>query len=143
MKPSDHDLTFAPEAGTDRLRSVIGKQMGEDELFAAAEAAFSSGWSRLKLYFMIGHPSETLEDVQAIADLCKRVIAEGRKVIGMKAKLNAGVSTFVPKSQTPFQWVSCDTPEQIRAIVMPRLPRAGRMLMSDVNSMHSSRPRPG
>jgi hypothetical protein len=64
---------------------------------------------------MIGHPSETLEDVQAIADLCKRVLTEGRKVIGMKAKLNVGVSTFVPKSQTPFQWVSCDTPEQIRA----------------------------
>ena len=64
---------------------------------------------------MIGHPSETLEDVQAIADLCKRVLHEGRKVIGMKAKLNVGVSTFVPKSQTPFQWVSCDTPEQIRA----------------------------
>jgi hypothetical protein len=64
---------------------------------------------------MIGHPSETLEDVQAIADLCKRVIAEGRKVAGMRVKLNAGVSTFVPKSQTPFQWVSCDTPEQIRA----------------------------
>jgi hypothetical protein len=52
--------------------------------------------------------------VQAIADLCKKVLAEGRKVIGMKAKLNIGVSTFVPKSQTPFQWVSCDTPEQIR-----------------------------
>ena len=51
---------------------------------------------------MIGHPSETLEDVQAIADLCKRVLTEGRKVIGMKAKLNVGVSTFVPKSQNPF-----------------------------------------
>jgi hypothetical protein len=64
---------------------------------------------------MIGHPSERLEDVQAIADLCKRVLAEGRKVLGGKAKLHAGVSTFVPKPQTPFQWVSCDTPEQIRA----------------------------
>jgi hypothetical protein len=62
---------------------------------------------------MIGHPSETLEDVQAIADLCKRVLAEGRKVIGWKAKLHAGVSTFVPKPQTPFQWVSCDTRENI------------------------------
>jgi len=64
---------------------------------------------------MIGHPSETLEDVQAIADLCKRVIAEGRNVLGGKARLHAGVSTFVPKPQTPFQWVSCDTPEQITA----------------------------
>jgi radical SAM superfamily enzyme YgiQ (UPF0313 family) len=63
---------------------------------------------------MIGHPSETLEDVKAIADLCKRVIAEGRKAQGWQVKLNVGVSTFVPKPQTPFQWVSCDTPEQMK-----------------------------
>ena len=64
---------------------------------------------------MIGHPSETLEDVQAIADLCKRVLAEGRKVLGGKARVHAGVSTFIPKPHTPFQWVSVDTAEQIRA----------------------------
>jgi hypothetical protein len=69
----------------------------------------------VKLYFMIGHPSETLADVQAIADLCKRVIDEGRKVAGWKVKLHAGVSTFVPKPQTPFQWVSVDTRENILA----------------------------
>jgi len=62
---------------------------------------------------MIGHPSETLEDVQAIVDLCRRVIEEGRKVAGWKVKLNAGVSTFVPKPQTPFQWVACDTRDNI------------------------------
>ena len=67
----------------------------------------------IKLYFMIGHPSETLEDVQAIVDLCKRVIEEGRKVAGWKVKLHAGVSTFVPKPQTPFQWVACDTRDNI------------------------------
>jgi hypothetical protein len=64
---------------------------------------------------MIGHPSETLEDVQAIADLCKAVLAEGRKVMGKRAQVNAGVSTFVPKPHTPFQWAPCDTEEQIRA----------------------------
>ena len=62
---------------------------------------------------MIGHPSETIEDVQAIVDLCKRIIEEGRKVAGWKVKLNVGASTFVPKPQTPFQWVACDTRDNI------------------------------
>jgi hypothetical protein len=64
---------------------------------------------------MIGHPSETIEDVQAIADLSKAVLAEGRKLIGGRAKVHAGVSTFVPKPHTPFQWVPCDTLDQIQA----------------------------
>ena len=64
---------------------------------------------------MIGHPSETIEDVQAIADLCKQVLKVGRRVMGNRARVNAGVSTFVPKPHTPFQWVPCDTLEQIEA----------------------------
>ena len=108
-------FTLAPEAATERMRRIINKFIPDEEILNTTREIYRRGWTTIKLYFMIGHPSETLEDVQAIADLCKRVIAEGRKVIGMKAKLNAGVSTFVPKSQTPFQWVSCDTPEQIRA----------------------------
>jgi len=108
-------FTLAPEAATERMRRIINKFIPDEEIINTTREIYRRGWTTVKLYFMIGHPSETLEDVQAIADLCKRVIAEGRKVIGMKAKLNAGVSTFVPKSQTPFQWVSCDTPEQIRA----------------------------
>ena len=108
-------FTLAPEAATERMRRIINKYIPDDDIIETTREIYRRGWTTIKLYFMIGHPSETLEDVQAIADLCKRVIAEGRKVIGWKAKLNAGVSTFVPKSQTPFQWVSCDTPEQIRA----------------------------
>jgi radical SAM superfamily enzyme YgiQ (UPF0313 family) len=108
-------FTLAPEAATERMRRIINKFIPDEEILNTTREIYRRGWTTIKLYFMIGHPSETLEDVQAIADLCKKVIAEGRKVIGMKAKLNAGVSTFVPKSQTPFQWVSCDTPEQIRA----------------------------
>jgi len=108
-------FTLAPEAATERMRRIINKFIPDEDIINTTREIYRRGWSTIKLYFMIGHPSETLEDVQAIADLCKRVIAEGRKVIGMKAKLNAGVSTFVPKSQTPFQWVSCDTPEQIKA----------------------------
>ena len=64
---------------------------------------------------MIGHPSETIEDVQAIVDLCKRVLVEGRKSLGGRAKVHAGVSTFIPKPHTPFQWVAMDTQEQIQA----------------------------
>jgi radical SAM family uncharacterized protein len=108
-------FTLAPEAATERMRRIINKFVPDEEVINTTREIYRRGWTTIKLYFMIGHPSETLEDVQAIADLCKRVLYEGRKVIGMKAKLNAGVSTFVPKSQTPFQWVSCDTPEQIRA----------------------------
>jgi radical SAM family uncharacterized protein len=108
-------FTLAPEAATERMRRIINKFIADEDIINTTREIYRRGWTTIKLYFMIGHPSETLEDVQAIADLCKRVIAEGRKVIGMRAKLNAGVSTFVPKSQTPFQWVSCDTPEQIRA----------------------------
>jgi radical SAM family uncharacterized protein len=107
-------FTLAPEAATERMRRIINKFIPDEDILNTTREIYRRGWTTIKLYFMIGHPSETLEDVQAIADLCKRVLAEGRKVIGMKAKLNAGVSTFVPKSQTPFQWVSCDTPEQIR-----------------------------
>ena len=75
---------------------------------------------------MIGHPSETLEDVQAIADLCKRVIDEGRKVASWKIKLHAGVSTFVPKPQTPFQWVAVDRRESILAKQASAEARAAR-----------------
>ncbi len=106
-------FTLAPEAATERMRRIINKFIPDDQLIETAHEIYSRGWTTIKLYFMIGHPSETLEDVQAIADLCKKVLAEGRKVIGFKAKVHAGVSTFVPKPQTPFQWVACDTIEQI------------------------------
>jgi radical SAM family uncharacterized protein len=108
-------FTLAPEAATERMRRIINKFVPDEEVINTTREIYRRGWTTIKLYFMIGHPSETLEDVQAIAELCKKVLAEGRKVIGMRAKLHAGVSTFVPKSQTPFQWVSCDTIEQIEA----------------------------
>jgi radical SAM family uncharacterized protein len=107
-------FTLAPEAATERMRRIINKFIPDDDILNTTREIYSRGWLTIKLYFMIGHPSETLEDVQAIADLCKRVLAEGRKVQGMRVKLNVGVSTFVPKPQTPFQWVSCDTPDQMR-----------------------------
>jgi len=107
-------FTLAPEAATERMRRIINKFIPDEDLINTTREIYARGWKTIKLYFMIGHPSETLEDVQAIADLCKRVLAEGRKAQGWQVKLNVGVSTFVPKPQTPFQWVSCDTPEQMR-----------------------------
>ena len=108
-------FTLAPEAATERMRRIINKYITDEQLLDTARQVYSRGWVNIKLYFMIGHPSETIEDVQAIADLCKRVLAEGRKVLGNKAKVHAGVSTFIPKPHTPFQWVSIDTAEQIKA----------------------------
>ncbi len=108
-------FTLAPEAATERMRRIINKFISDDDIIESTREIYRRGWTTIKLYFMIGHPSETLEDVQAIADLCKRVISAGRQVAGWKVKLHAGVSTFVPKPQTPFQWVSVDRPESIRA----------------------------
>ncbi len=108
-------FTFAPEAATERMRDIINKSVPDEQLLAVAREAYSRGWVTIKLYFMIGHPSETLEDVQAIVNLSKAVLAEGRKIHGGKAKVNVGVSTFVPKPHTPFQWVPLDSLEQIRA----------------------------
>jgi radical SAM family uncharacterized protein len=108
-------FTLAPEAATERMRKIINKPVSSEQLLETARTVFGRGWTTLKLYFMIGHPSETLEDVQAIADLCKAVMAEGRKIIGGRAHLHAGVATFVPKPQTPFQWVSSDSSESVRA----------------------------
>ena len=108
-------FTLAPEAATERMRNIINKPISTQQLLETARGIYSRGWTNIKLYFMIGHPMETVEDVQAIADLCKAVIAEGRKVIGKRATLHAGVSTFVPKPHTPFQWVPCDSSEQIEA----------------------------
>ncbi len=108
-------FTLAPEAATERMRRIINKYIPDEDILNTTREIYRRGWTTVKLYFMIGHPSETLEDVQAIADLAKRVLAEGRKVIGMKAKLHIGANTFVPKPQTPFQWVSVDTVEQIEA----------------------------
>jgi radical SAM family uncharacterized protein len=108
-------FTLAPEAATERMREIINKPVSTEQLLDTTREIYKRGWHTVKLYFMIGHPSETIEDVQAIADLCKAVLAEGRMIVGKRARVHAGVSTFVPKPHTPFQWVPCDTLEQITA----------------------------
>ena len=95
------------------MRRIINKYISDNEIIETTREIYRRGWKTIKLYFMIGHPSETMEDVKAIANLAKTVIREGRKVAGMGIKLHVGFNTFVPKPQTPFQWVSLDTRENI------------------------------
>ena len=110
-------FTFAPEAGSQRLRDIINKGVSDEEIARCAELAFRRGWSALKLYFMIGLPGETMDDVLAIADICLRVLQVGRRYHGGKAQVKANVSTFVPKVATPFMWSGQDTTAEIEAKV--------------------------
>lgn len=106
-------LTFAPEAGSQRMRDVINKGVTEDDLMHAVGAAFENGWSQVKLYFMIGLPTETDEDVLAIAKLAQKVQWKYKEITGhMGARVTVSVSNFVPKPYTPFQWVGQNTKEE-------------------------------
>jgi len=108
-------FTFAPEAATERLRGVINKPIPDQDLLDVAAEVYGRGWKTVKLYFMIGHPTQTLEDVAAIVDLAMAVRDVGRRALGRKAQVNVGVSTLVPKPHTPFQWVPLAGEEEVRA----------------------------
>lgn len=111
-------LTFAPEAGTQRLRDVINKGVTEDDLFGAIDAAFAAGWRRCKLYFMIGLPTETDDDIKGIASLAQRSYDRAKKAVPENQRGNVRVSIscalFVPKAQTPFQWDGQISPEEAK-----------------------------
>ena len=107
-------FTFAPEAATERMRNVINKAIPDHDLLQVTDEVYGRGWRTIKLYFMIGQPGETLDDVHAIASLAKRVYDIGRRHHGRAAKVRVGVSTFVPKPHTPFQWMPLDDLESIR-----------------------------
>jgi radical SAM family uncharacterized protein len=121
-------LTFAPEGGSDRMRKVINKMVSEEDLIRTVAAAYSHGWRQVKLYFMCGLPTETDEDVLAIADLAKRVIATGREVSGRNdIRCTVSIGGFVPKPHTPFQWASQLGVEETDA----RLAKLGAAIRSD------------
>ncbi len=103
-------LTFAPEGGTDRIRKVINKMVTEDDLIKTVTTAYASGWRQVKLYFMCGLPTETDEDVLAIARVARRVIDAGRAATGRHdIRCTVSIGGFVPKPHTPFQWAAqCD-----------------------------------
>ncbi len=97
-------LTLAPEAGSQRLRDVINKNVSEEDLLTAAESAFKSGWMSLKLYFMVGLPTETEEDLDGIMELLYRVKTVGNRYSRRPVEIRASMACFVPKGHTPFQW---------------------------------------
>ena len=113
QKEKKTSLTFAPEAGTQRLRDVINKGVTEEDLMSKAQDAFEGGWSSVKLYFMIGLPTETTDDLDGIADLAQKVVRcyfsvpKGQRAKGLRVVCSA--SSFVPKPFTPFQWEPQDT----------------------------------
>ena len=110
-------LTFAPEAGSQRLRDIINKGIIEDDLMNSVEDAFKSGWTTVKLYFMIGLPEETEEDLKGIGELARKIkdcYFDTVKEKGKKAlRINISTSSFVPKAFTPFQWVAQNSMEEL------------------------------
>ena len=108
-------LTFAPEAGSERLRRSINKDIPEDELLKTAAAAFDRGWISLKLYFMLGLPTETIDDIEDIIQLVDKIRSLGKKVKRKRPQLRISLSTFVPKPHTPFQWVAQVDEEQLNS----------------------------
>ncbi|MBE5768165.1 MAG: TIGR03960 family B12-binding radical SAM protein [Clostridiales bacterium] len=118
QKERKTSLTFAPEAGTQRLRDVINKGVTEEDLIEKVSDAFQGGWSSVKLYFMMGLPTETTEDLDGIADLARKVVdayfavPKGQRAKGLRVTCSASV--FVPKPFTPFQWEPQDTRDMVR-----------------------------
>jgi radical SAM family uncharacterized protein/radical SAM-linked protein len=106
-------LTFAPEAGTQRLRDVINKRVREEDLYQAIEAAYARGWQRVKLYFMVGLPTETQADLDGLVDCVRRVREIGRR-FGRTRSVTVSIGTFVPKAHTPFQWEAFEDRERLR-----------------------------
>ncbi|MEM9694325.1 MAG: TIGR03960 family B12-binding radical SAM protein [Myxococcota bacterium] len=107
-------LTFAPEAGTERMRAVVNKNVTEAQLMETAERVFSRGWQKMKLYFMIGLPTEEDEDVRGIVETSIRTAQTGRRAAKKRVEVTVSVSTHVPKPHTPFQWAAMDPLAEIQ-----------------------------
>jgi radical SAM superfamily enzyme YgiQ (UPF0313 family) len=125
-------LTFAPEAGTQRLRDVVNKNVDDEDLLATVSAAFAAGWRRVKLYFMVGLPTETDDDVRGIGELVRRVLAAAREATPEQQRggirIGVSVSVFVPKAMTPFQWHGQLPLDGVRArqqVLRDAMPRKG------------------
>ena len=111
-------LTYAPEAGTQRLRDVINKGVTENDIYESVRQALELGWKHIKLYFMIGLPTETYEDLDGIVEIAKKIKELNYEVNGPKGgrfNLTVSVSNFVPKAHTPFQWAGQNTAEEFAA----------------------------
>lgn len=106
-------LTFAPEVGTERMNRLVNKNVSEEDLYQTVQFAFKEGWRRIKLYFMIGLPTETWEDIEGIIHMVKKVESIGRNMVGKKFSLSISINAFVPKAHTPFQWIGQERTEQL------------------------------
>jgi len=107
-------FTIVPEAGTERLRKVINKNLRDDDIWEAASNAFSQGWRLLKLYFMVGLPTEQEEDLRGIVDMVSKIVMLGRKILNKFPQINLSVSSFIPKPHTPFQWVGMENEQALQ-----------------------------
>ena len=107
-------FTLAPEAATERMRNIINKPIATSDLLGTMTAIFNRGWQTIKLYFMIGQPGETQEDIDGIINLCNQAMAIGRKIAGRKANLHVSIGTLIPKPHTPFQWAATNTLDEIK-----------------------------
>ncbi len=101
-------FTIVPEAGTERLRKVINKSLRDEEIWEAASNAFSQGWRLLKLYFMVGLPTEEEEDLRGIVEMVNKIMVIGKKILHKSPQINLSVSSFIPKPHTPFQWLAME-----------------------------------
>jgi len=110
-------LTFAPEAGSERLRQAINKGITEEELVQAITTAAERGWNAVKLYFLLGLPTETFDDIESIVQLVQKLCRAGRQLERRSFQVRVSASAFVPKAHTPFQWVPQNTEEELRAKV--------------------------
>src|ERR1051325_9301698 len=129
-------FTIAPEAGTQRMRDVINKNVTEDDVLKSCAVAFEEGWSAMKMYFMIGLPTETEEDVQGIAELGRKVRELGRTKFNKSVKVTCSASYFVPKPHTPFQWCRQEEIESIKR-KQRMLKELGRKYRIDVKVHHA------
>jgi len=114
IKVKKTGFTIVPEAGTERLRRVINKKLKEEEILDAVSSAFSKGWRKIKLYFMVGLPTEKKEDLEGIVNLIERIIRSGYQILKKSPQINLSVSSFIPKPHTPFQWVRMNSAEELR-----------------------------
>jgi radical SAM family uncharacterized protein/radical SAM-linked protein len=101
-------FTIVPEAGTERLRRVINKDLSDEEIGRAAQVAFSRGWRLLKLYFMLGLPTESQEDLEGIVHIVRDIVSLGTRALGQAPLVNVSLSSFIPKPHTPFQWMAME-----------------------------------
>ena len=108
LKVRKTGFTLVPEAGTERLRAVVNKTLDAAEIREALTFAFEGGWKLVKLYFMVGLPTETDEDLAGLVDLVRDVLDLGRKILGAAPRVHVSLSSFIPKPHTPFQWLGMD-----------------------------------